>query len=69
MTGDVLLSGGVGKTWEPGAFEELLGDVSSQLFGVYGVLTLQRVLLHVLPGVFGGPCHRCQPEPPTTSEQ
>ena len=22
------------KTWEPGAFEELLGDVSSQLFGV-----------------------------------
>ena len=28
--------GGVGKTWEPGAFEELLGDVSSQLFGVYG---------------------------------
>ena len=28
--------GGVGKTWEPGGFEELLGDVSSQLFGVYG---------------------------------
>ena len=28
--------GGVGKTWEPGAFEELLGDVSSQLFGVFG---------------------------------
>jgi glyoxylase-like metal-dependent hydrolase (beta-lactamase superfamily II) len=28
--------GGVGKTWEPGAFEELLGGVSSQLFGVYG---------------------------------
>ena len=28
--------GGVGKTWEPGAFEKLLGDVSSQLFGVYG---------------------------------
>ena len=28
--------GGVGKTWEPGAFEKLLGYVSSQLFGVYG---------------------------------
>lgn len=27
--------GGVGKTWEPGAFEELLDDVSSKLFGVY----------------------------------
>ena len=33
--GDCLFPGGVGKTWEPGAFEELLGDVSSQLFGVY----------------------------------
>lgn len=36
FTGDCLFPGGVGKTWEPGAFEELLGDVSSQLFGVYG---------------------------------
>ena len=35
FTGDCLFPGGVGKTWEPGAFEELLGDVSSQLFGVY----------------------------------
>ena len=35
LTGDCLFPGGVGKTWEPGAFEELLGDVSSQLFGVY----------------------------------
>ena len=34
FTGDCLFPGGVGKTWEPGAFEELLGDVSSQLFGV-----------------------------------
>ena len=36
VTGDCLFPGGVGKTWEPGGFEELLGDVSSQLFGVYG---------------------------------
>ena len=36
FTGDCLFPGGVGKTWEPGAFEELLGDVSSRLFGVYG---------------------------------
>ena len=28
--------GGVGKTWQPGAFEELLGDVTSQIFGIYG---------------------------------
>ncbi len=33
---DCLFPGGVGKTWEPGAFEELLGDVSSRLFGVHG---------------------------------
>ena len=43
-TGDCLFPGGVGKTWEPGGFEELLGDVSSQLFGVYGDDT------HVYPG-------------------
>ena len=36
FTGDCLFPGGVGKTWEPGAFEELLGDVSSRLFGAYG---------------------------------
>lgn len=35
FTGDCLFPGGVGKTWEPGAFEELLGDVSSRVFGVY----------------------------------
>ena len=33
--GDCVFPAGVGKTWEPGAFEELLGDVSSQLFTVY----------------------------------
>ena len=34
--GNCLFPGRVGKTWEPGGFEELPGDVSSQLFGVYG---------------------------------
>ena len=36
FTGDCLFPGGVGKTWEPGGFEELLGDVSSRIFDVYG---------------------------------
>lgn len=40
FTGDCLFPGGVGKTWETGAFEELLGDVTSQLFGVYGDATV-----------------------------
>jgi len=31
----------IGKIWEPGAFEELLADVSSQLFGLYGDDTTQ----------------------------
>ena len=35
VPGDCLFPGGVGKTWEPGAFEELLDDVSHKLFGVY----------------------------------
>lgn len=36
FTGDCLFPGGVGKTWEEGGFEQLLGDVSSQLFDAYG---------------------------------
>jgi len=36
FTGDCLFPGGVGKTWEPGGFEELLTDVTSRVFGVYG---------------------------------
>jgi glyoxylase-like metal-dependent hydrolase (beta-lactamase superfamily II) len=28
--------GGVGKTWEPGAFEQLLGDVTGRVFDAYG---------------------------------
>ena len=36
FSGDCLFPGGVGKTWEPGGFEELLGDVTSRVFGVYG---------------------------------
>ena len=35
FTGDCLFPGGVGKTWEDGAFEELLDDVTGRLFGVY----------------------------------
>ncbi len=35
FTGDCLFPGGVGKTWQPGDFEQLLGDVSSRVFGVY----------------------------------
>lgn len=36
VTGDYRFPGGVGKTWEEGAFEQLLGDVSSRVFDVYG---------------------------------
>lgn len=36
FTGDCLFPGGVGKTWEPGGFEELLGDVTHRVFDVYG---------------------------------
>ena len=36
FTGDCLFPGGVGKTWEPGGFEQLLSDVTSLVFDVYG---------------------------------
>ena len=32
----VFFPGGVGKTWEDGAFEQLLGDVTTRVFDVYG---------------------------------
>ena len=39
FTGDCLFPGGVGKTWEPGAFAQLLGDVTTRVFDVYNVRT------------------------------
>jgi glyoxylase-like metal-dependent hydrolase (beta-lactamase superfamily II) len=36
FTGDCLFPGGVGKTWEPGAFEQLLDDVAGRVFDAYG---------------------------------
>ncbi|CAM2732270.1 MBL fold metallo-hydrolase [Mycobacterium intermedium] len=35
FTGDCLFPGGVGKTWQPGDFEQLLGDVTAKVFDVY----------------------------------
>jgi glyoxylase-like metal-dependent hydrolase (beta-lactamase superfamily II) len=35
FTGDCLFPGGVGKTWRPGDFERLLGDVTTRVFDVY----------------------------------
>jgi glyoxylase-like metal-dependent hydrolase (beta-lactamase superfamily II) len=35
FTGDCLFPGGVGKTWQPGDFEQLLDDVTSRVFDVY----------------------------------
>jgi glyoxylase-like metal-dependent hydrolase (beta-lactamase superfamily II) len=35
FTGDCLFPGGVGKTWQPGDFETLLGDVTGKVFDVY----------------------------------
>jgi len=35
FTGDCLFPGGVGKTWQDGDFERLLGDVTRKVFDVY----------------------------------
>jgi glyoxylase-like metal-dependent hydrolase (beta-lactamase superfamily II) len=35
FTGDCLFPGGIGKTWEPGDFERLLGEVTTKVFDVY----------------------------------
>jgi glyoxylase-like metal-dependent hydrolase (beta-lactamase superfamily II) len=35
FTGDCLFPGGVGKTWQDGDFEQLLGDVTSRVFNAY----------------------------------
>jgi glyoxylase-like metal-dependent hydrolase (beta-lactamase superfamily II) len=35
FTGDCLFPGGVGKTWQPGDFTQLLSDVTSRVFDVY----------------------------------
>ncbi len=40
FTGDCLFPGGVGKTWEPGGFEQLLGDVNAKVFGAYDDATV-----------------------------
>jgi glyoxylase-like metal-dependent hydrolase (beta-lactamase superfamily II) len=40
FTGDCLFPGGVGKTWQPGDFEQLLGDVSRRVFDVYADSTV-----------------------------
>jgi glyoxylase-like metal-dependent hydrolase (beta-lactamase superfamily II) len=40
FTGDCLFPGGVGKTWQPGAFTQLLEDVTTRVFDVYGDSTV-----------------------------
>jgi glyoxylase-like metal-dependent hydrolase (beta-lactamase superfamily II) len=40
FTGDCLFPGGVGKTWQPGDFSQLLDDVSSRVFDVYADSTV-----------------------------
>jgi glyoxylase-like metal-dependent hydrolase (beta-lactamase superfamily II) len=40
FTGDCLFPGGVGKTWQEGDFERLLGDVTSRVFNVYSDSTV-----------------------------
>lgn len=35
FTGDCLFPGGVGKAWQPGDFETLLGDVTAKVFDVF----------------------------------
>lgn len=36
FTGDCLFPGGVGKTWQPGDFEQLIDDVSTRVFDRFG---------------------------------
>jgi glyoxylase-like metal-dependent hydrolase (beta-lactamase superfamily II) len=40
FTGDCLFPGGVGKTWQPGDFDQLLGDVTDRVFDVYADSTV-----------------------------
>src|SRR5512139_3634966 len=40
FTGDCLFPGGVGKTWQDGAFDQLLAGVTSRIFDVYGDSTV-----------------------------
>jgi glyoxylase-like metal-dependent hydrolase (beta-lactamase superfamily II) len=40
FTGDCLFPGGVGKTWQPGDFTQLLDDVTSRVFDVYADSTI-----------------------------
>jgi glyoxylase-like metal-dependent hydrolase (beta-lactamase superfamily II) len=40
FTGDCLFPGGVGKTWQPGDFNQLLEDVTTRVFDVYGDSTV-----------------------------
>jgi glyoxylase-like metal-dependent hydrolase (beta-lactamase superfamily II) len=40
FTGDCLFPGGVGKTWQEGDFDKLLGDVTSRVFDVYADSTV-----------------------------
>ena len=40
FTGDCLFPGGIGKTWQEGDFEKLLGDVTSRVFDVYADSTV-----------------------------
>lgn len=36
FTGDCLFPGGVGKTWQPGDFDQLISDVSTRVFDRFG---------------------------------
>ncbi len=36
LSGASGFPGGVGKTWEEGRFDQLLGDVTNRVFDVYG---------------------------------
>ncbi len=40
FTGDCLFPGGVGKTWQPGDFDILLGDVTTKVFDVFDDSTI-----------------------------
>ena len=40
FTGDCLFPGGVGKTWQPGEFTQLITDVTTRVFDRFGDATV-----------------------------
>lgn len=54
VTGEPRFPGGVGKAWEPGAFEQLLDDVTTRVFDAAdddgsAAHEAEQILTHAVP--------------------